>query len=145
MEKLKNHPLFFELNKLMLPVQDFAVFGSGPLFVYSLRTSISDLDIVARGKAWEKAAELATPGGAEMGGNIINLAAGLISIYDSWEPGDWNLDDLIDTADIFAKIRFVTLPNVLIWKKLMNRSKDLPDIAALEKHLKLRESLNHQR
>ena len=140
MEKLNNNPLLIELNKLKLPERDFAVFGSGPLFVHGLRTSISDLDIVARAKAWEKAAGGALPIEAEMGGKIINLAGGLISIYDSWQPGDWNLDELIDTADVVAKIRFVTLPNVLIWKKRMNRPKDQQDIAILEHYLNQLES-----
>ena len=136
MEKLKNSPLFLELNKLTLPREDFAIFGSGPLFVHGLRDTISELDIVARGKAWEKAAALSAPEGAEMGGRIINLVGGLISIYDSWEPQPeekpWNLQELIDTADIFAEMRFVSLQHVLTWKKLMNRPKDQADIRAIE-------------
>ena len=38
--------LFFRLNKLNLPANEFAIFGSGPISVRGLRKA-KDLDIIA--------------------------------------------------------------------------------------------------
>ncbi len=50
--------LFGELRTLGLPTRDYAVFGSGPLAVRGLIREIRDLDLVARGAAWERAKKL---------------------------------------------------------------------------------------
>lgn len=55
---LKDNSLFKKLISLNLPTEDFAVFGSGPMFAYGLRKSIHDIDLIARGQAWEKAKTL---------------------------------------------------------------------------------------
>jgi hypothetical protein len=85
------------------------------------------------------ASALSAPQDAEKGGKIINFANGLISLYESWEPQPeekpWNIDELIDTADIFDNWRFVELQHVLTWKRLMNRPKDQADIQAIEQYL----------
>jgi hypothetical protein len=46
--------LFDKLRTLGLPVGDYAVFGSGPLVVRGLTREYRDLDVVARGAAWER-------------------------------------------------------------------------------------------
>lgn len=135
--KFTDDPLFKELQKLNLPAHDFAIFGSGPLFVRSLRESIHDLDIIARGEAWKKAAELGEVEHAQIGsGNVIKLLNGQIELFNKWGPQEWNTDDLIDTADLIDGIRFVTLKNVLRWKNIMKRPKDFLDIDVIENFLK---------
>ena len=127
--------LFQKLSTLNLPKKDFAVFGSGPLFIHGLREEIHDLDIIARNKAWEKAkksdeVEKMTTGPHE----VVSLFDGLIEIYNGWSPGEWDIGELIETAEIVGGIRYVTLENVFRWKKLANRPKDLPDIKNLERY-----------
>jgi hypothetical protein len=47
-------PSFFgTLRALDLPTTGYAVFGSGPLAVCGLIEEVHDLDVVARGAAWE--------------------------------------------------------------------------------------------
>jgi predicted nucleotidyltransferase len=45
------------LKSLKLPTEDFAVFGSGPMYAHGIKELGHDLDLIARGVAWEKAKE----------------------------------------------------------------------------------------
>jgi len=134
MPGLKNHPLIQQLLALGLPPDDFAVFGSGPMMAHGIKES-RDLDIIARGAAWSLAQALGQQKKGGYGGNKIGLADGLIEIFDSWGPGAWDADELIDTAEVIEGIRFVALQNVLKWKKLMGRPKDAEHIGLIETYL----------
>ena len=50
------HPYLVELIDLDLPRSDFALFGSGPLLLRGWIDDVGDLDVFARGAAWDKAA-----------------------------------------------------------------------------------------
>ena len=135
---LPGDPLFDELKNINMPADDYAVFGSGPLWVRGIRQG-KDIDILARGKAWQKAVE----GGAHDFTKTTNklkcvFADGKIEVFDHWYPGEWNVNELIDTADIVGGVRFVKLEHVLEWKRRMAREKDLEDIKLTEEYLKTR-------
>lgn len=132
----KKNPLFVNLLSLNLPTADYAIFGSGPMFPRGLREEIHDLDIVARGAAWEKVRKLSEPELPHNGqGEVVILFDGEIEIFNQWTSGDWNIEELIDTADEIDGIRFVTLEKVLKWKGEMGRSKDIIDIQKIEEYL----------
>lgn len=137
MSGLKDQPLIGRLLALGLPPGDFAVFGSGPMMARGLTTS-HDLDVIARGAAWERAAALGLGQKGIYGGDKIELAEGLIEVFDAWGPGEWDTDELIDTADVIGGVRYVTLENVLRWKRLMNRPKDAGHIRLIEAYLAAR-------
>lgn len=132
---LRDHPLIQTLVMLDLPKNDFAVFGSGPLLAAGLVDQISDLDLVARGAAWEKAKTLGPVALTKSGFQVVSLCDGRIEVFDGWAPGDWNLGLLIDGAKIIEGIHFVTLAQVLYWKRLMNRPKDAEHIRLLQEHI----------
>jgi predicted nucleotidyltransferase len=135
-EKLPKNDLTEKLLSLNLPIKDYAVFGSGPLAVRGLIEFSKDIDIVARGKAWEKAQEYGTPVETRARfGNVVSLFGDKIEIYNAWPNGDWNVDELINTADIIGGIRFVTLQNVLKWKKARNLPKDVLHIKLIGDYL----------
>jgi len=135
MKNLSNNQIFVKLNSLGLSVDDYAVFGSGPMFAHGIKDLGHDLDIIARGNAWRQACSTSSPQTAIFGGLVVNLFNGEIEIFDSWAPGDWDVNDLIDTAEIIEGIRFVTLENVVKWKRLMGREKDRIHIKMIEDHL----------
>jgi hypothetical protein len=137
MSGLNDNPLIQQLLKFGLPPEDFAVFGSGPMMARGIKES-HDLDIIARGAAWSLAQALGQQKKGGYGGNKIVLADGLIEIFDSWGPDEWDTDWLIDTAEVIEGIRFVTLQNVLKWKKLMGRPKDIEHIGLIETYLAAR-------
>jgi len=132
--KLESNKLIDSLRQLNLPVEDFAIFGSGPMWAHGLR-EIKDLDIVARGKAWERAATLQKSEPAKTVGRVIHFAEGQIEIFDAWGPGEWDIDELIDTAEEIEGLRFVKLANVLKWKHLMAREKDADDIKLIKEYM----------
>ncbi len=134
MADLGANPLVKKLLSLGLPPDDFVVFGSGPLMARGLRES-HDLDVLARGAAWEKARAAGEPRLSKQGDPAAVFFGGEIEVFGSWGPGVWDVDGLIDGADVIDGIRFATLENVLKWKRLLGRPKDLADIALIEAYL----------
>lgn len=133
--KLPNHPLFEELKKLSLPTGEYAVFGSGPMWVRGIRES-NDIDIITRGNAWEWAKANGKYGvKEEIGLEYVQFVDGNIEVYRDWHPGKWNIDELIDTADRIEGIPFVKLEYVIDWKKKKGREKDRRDLELIEEYL----------
>jgi hypothetical protein len=131
--RVAEHPLIRRLSALSMDCNNFVIFGSGPLLVHGLRSRISDLDIVARGTAWERAKMLGEPTKGPINGeDMIHFWGGLIEVSSGWVPGEWDVDELIDSADIVEGFRFAKLSDVLLYKKSLRRGKDIPDIAAIE-------------
>ena len=113
-----------ELEKLDLPKDQFAIFGSGPLAIRKIRKA-QDLDLIVKSELWEKLVEKHTL--TERG----CIEIGNIEIWNKWQPfTDVNI--LIDDADIIEGHRYVKLRHVLHWKKTLTREKDLHDIELLE-------------
>lgn len=134
--KILHNPLFQKLLSLNLPTADYAIFGSGPMFPVGLKKNISDLDLIAKGEAWHQVQTLGkiqTP--FADGHQVVKLFDGEIEVFHGWGPGDWNINELINSAEIYEGIRFVRLESVLAWKKLLSRPKDIPDIQKIEDYL----------
>jgi hypothetical protein len=120
------------VSELDLDVRDFVIFGSGPLLAHGLRYGIHDLDVVARGPAWQRVREHGCPGTGSVNGAPMALFwDGLIQFSQGWISPDWDADDLIDGAQRIQGWPFATLADVLAYKEILLRPKDYPDIAAL--------------
>ena len=121
------------VTELDLDRRDFVIFGSGPLLAHGLRCGIRDLDIVARGPAWQQACEYGCPGTGSINGAPMALFwNGLIQFSPGWISADWDADDLIDRAETVQGWPFARLTDVLAYKQVLLRPKDHPDIAALQ-------------
>ena len=121
-----------ELKKLNLPKDRFAVFGSGPLAVRGMREA-NDIDIIALPDLFEELVKKYGEEKIKKGlANQRSIQAGDIEIWEGWAPGEWDIEKLIKEAEVFYDTRFVKLEEVLKWKKLMGREKDLKDIEMLE-------------
>lgn len=133
---LHAHPLVRRFLSLELDPDHCAVFGSGPMLAHGLKMSPGDLDVVARGPAWQKACKDGVHGLSRIGGDpVAAFWSGNVEVFNVWFPPDFSTDELIDQADVFAGIRFVQLRHVLAYKRRLRRPKDVPDIAALERAL----------
>jgi hypothetical protein len=132
---LKN-PLIRRLIALDLDRDDFVIFGSAPLLAHGLRRSIRDLDVVARGAAWRRASELGVPAiGTVSGDPVVSLCGGCIQVSQEWVPKTWTADVLIERAEIIQGLRFARLADVLAYKQMLMRPKDIADIQALSQML----------
>jgi len=124
------------VSELDLDVRDFVIFGSGPLLAHGLRYGIHDLDVVARGPAWQRVLEHGCRGTGSVNGAPMALFwDGLIQFSQGWISADWDPDDLIDRAQRVQGWPFATLADVLAYKEILLRPKDYPDIAALRQAL----------
>lgn len=120
------------VSELDLDVRDFVIFGSGPMLAHGLRCGIHDLDVVARGRAWQRVLEYGCPGTGSVNGAPMALFwDGLIQFSQGWISADWDADALIDRAQRIQGWPFATLADVLAYKEILLRPKDYPDIAAL--------------
>lgn len=133
---LSDHRLIRLLAKLALPPSDYVVTGSGPLLAHGLKDSIHDLDLLARGEAWELAAGKGRmiPSRSGLGCRIV-LHHGDIEVFDHWVGGLTDVDALIDSAEVIDGVPFLSLADTLTWKRGLGRAKDLLDIALIEHHL----------
>lgn len=133
---IHDNQLVREFLSYDLDPDDYVIAGSGPLLAHGMRAQISDLDVIARGAAWERASALGRRQVAPFGGvTAVYLLDGAIEVLDGWFPGHWSVDRLIDEADLIEGIRFLSLRLTLEWKRLLGREKDRADIAALERRL----------
>lgn len=121
----------------ILEKDDFAVFGSGPMYIRNIKEKLKDLDIIVNQKGWNKLIQHYESKKTNSGfGNVIIIKGEKeIEIFDMWDLGKWDLNELIETSDKIEEVNFVTLENVLKWKKEMNREKDVEDIKKINEFL----------
>ncbi len=116
-----------------LPLGDFAIFGSGPLLVRGIIAAVNDIDILARGPAWERAQRIGElvplP---EHGVSVISAHDGVLTIGTVWAIGDIDVAAAIDGADIISGLPWVQLELVAEYKRAAARPKDLEHLRLLE-------------
>ena len=121
------------LRSIDLPHGDYAIFGSAPLLAHGIIDSVADLDIIARGAAWDQGIRT---------GDLIYLPEHEITVcsfYDklvtmgrTWAYGELDIDTLIDTAETVAGLPFVRIEFVIEYKQMARRPKDLDHLASYE-------------
>ena len=128
--EIVEHPLFERLTSLDLDRSNFVIFGSAPLWVRRIRSHVGDLDIVARGPAWEKALSLGHQHGiAPSGSPVVSFWNGEIEIFPEWLPPCTDTDSLIDHAELIAGFRFARLADVrAYYEKELNGQSALGEI-----------------
>jgi hypothetical protein len=124
---------FGKLRALDLPTEDYAIFGSGPLAVRGLIEEVHDLDVVARGAAWEQAKGLGEVRIAPEGDPLVWLEGGAIEVFSGWLG--WDIDMLIDNAEIIDGLPFARLEDVLAFKLSLGRPKDVAHARLIEGYL----------
>lgn len=130
----KNHILFSKLREFALPVGKYAIFGSGPLGIRSLK-ECHDLDVIVTEDIFEK--YKTSPDWKLKDCNDSQyLENDGIEFWKNWNPGNWDINKLIQEAEVIDDLPFVKLEEVLKWKKINTREKDLKDIEIIENYLK---------
>ena len=128
------HPLLVRLLGLDLLADDHAVFGSGPLLVRGIIDSVNDLDIICRGAAWERVRQLGRLVHLdEYDVDVVEIDDGLVTFGTVWGIGDFDVDELIDTAERIEGIPFARLEYVEAYKRIAARPKDVEHLTALER------------
>jgi hypothetical protein len=119
------------VSSLNLPAGDFALHGSAPILAHGLVDEVNDVDIVARGRAWKRATELAPVVAGRQDDVVRPLPR--VEIFDGWLGDD--ADTLIDQATMVNGLPCVTLAAVLAFKRRLRRTKDAEHIRLIERYL----------
>jgi len=126
-----NDDLFRFIRELQLPSGDFAIFGSGPLIVRNIIPFKNDLDIICRDEAWELVRQTGQPQYLpDYDAHIVSMLDGAITFGTSWGIGHFDIDTLIDSADILEDLPFVRPQYVIEYKRIRGLPKDLLHIKA---------------
>ena len=120
-----------QLKALNLPTDKFAIFGSGPMAIRSIRET-RDLDIIVTPDLWEILSKEHAASPDKFG----CIQIGDIEIYNHWGVWFQNMTELINEADVIDGLKYVKLERVLEWKKAFNREKDKKDIELINNFLK---------
>ena len=118
--------LFQYVRDQRLPADDYAIFGSGPMIVRGYISGANDLDIICRGDAWEIACSRGVVSYDER--HDVSLAShcnGRVTFGTEWAIGEFDVDDLIDAAEIIDGLPFVQLRHVIAYKEIRASAKDL--------------------
>lgn len=118
------HPWLAELIALQLPAHDYALFGSGPLLVRRWLSEVGDLDVIARGAAWDQACRLGELAHLEAFDVDVVLIGDHITVGTRWGIGHHDVDELIESAELIDGIPCVRLEHVVAYKRLAGRPKD---------------------
>jgi hypothetical protein len=97
--------------------------------VRGLIDKVRDLDVIVRGETWQQVRALGVvvmKGGDEM----VDLGNGL-TFGRSWGYGVFDIEKLIDDAEIIEGLPFVRLDAVIEFKKIADRPKDREHLTAL--------------
>jgi hypothetical protein len=128
---MDNRELFQRVKDLNLPRGEYAIFGSGPMGVRGIR-EMKDVDIIVTHKLWD---DFVGRPGWEL--RQIDDLQGMtnhelnIEMWKDWWIG-WDVDQMINEADIFDELPFVKLEMMIEWKTLVARDKDLIDLKLIE-------------
>ncbi|MCS0635149.1 hypothetical protein NX801_05655 [Streptomyces sp. LP05-1] len=132
MRRLRGEP-FQLLRQLCLPREDLVIAGSAPLYLRGLRDRITDLDVVARGRALERVRLHGVTEPAPFEGvTSVRLMGGLLEIVDAWFPSSFgSVDALFERAERIGDLRVLSLADTEVWKRRLDRPKDRADLVRL--------------
>lgn len=133
----KNKRRYAVLKKYNLPLGKYAIGGSGPLGIRGIR-EINDIDIVVSNDLRDT---LIQKYGMVDDGIVKKIAFPDDDIEAFWEGSFYiqtkehntpTVSDIISRAEIIDELPFQSLADVIYFKRIMNRLKDLEDIKLIE-------------
>lgn len=126
--------LFDYLRKLDLP-PDYAIYGSGPLSVRGIIEASNDLDVLCGPDSWAVATKLGDVVHlADYGVDVVSILDDHITFGTRWGIGDFDVAELIRSADEIDSLRFVRLEYVEAYKFIRSSEKDRGHLQALRKY-----------
>jgi hypothetical protein len=127
--------------------RDFLIAGSARLWAGGITHQLSDLDLLVLpdSTTWKRALELAFEhalvfGHAPLrtsvhnGDEIARLYGGVVEVCQSWVLPGSDTALLLKTADEIDGLKYLPLSEVVAYKRMLMRDKDIVDLAAIERH-----------
>jgi hypothetical protein len=127
--------LFQKIRDFNFPVGQFAVFGSGPMCIRGLR-ECRDIDIILTEKLFARLQNDPQWEAKRLHDGNDYLAHDEIELYKDWGPGEWDVGKLIREAEMIEGLPFVRLDEVIAWKTILGREKDIKDLQLINSYLR---------
>lgn len=116
--------LFDQLAALDLAAGEYAVFGSGPLAIRGLIDDPTDLDVLCRDETWERVRRTGSVETLSDGSKIVSFQDGQLTFGNTWAYGSFDIDDLIQSAEIIDGLPFVLMKHVVTYKEIRGNDRD---------------------
>lgn len=123
--------LLQNLEKLKLPNDKYAIYGSGSLAVRGIRAT-DDIDVIVTEDLYEELKERF----GEKGEGKISINDDEIEIFPTWNALIDEPEEVVDRAETIQGFKFVTLEDTMKWKRKMGRDKDKKDIELIKEYEK---------
>ena len=92
-----------------------------------------DLDIICREEVWNIVSQIGRVDYLpEYDVSVVTMVDGALTFGRQWGIGNFDVDELIATAEIIDTLPFVRLEHVIRYKKIRSSEKDLLHLDALE-------------
>ena len=128
--------LIMDVKSINLPKGSYALFGSAPIIVRGLREASHDIDIVVKDSLWNQYAKKTEWTKRPIRDDYyLEWEGHNIELWRSWGPGHWDINKIIEDAELVDDLPFVRLETVLAWKKRNGRPKDLKDVQLIQFYL----------
>lgn len=128
--------ILHRLEELDLPPEDYALHSSASLVLRGVLEEAGDVDVVARGAAWERALALVRSGSATLDRGVqdqrVSLA-GDVEVYDGW-LGE-SADSVVSRAELVQGVPCAPLEDVIAMKERLGRPKDLRHLELIHAYL----------
>lgn len=123
------------LEGLALAPANHVVHSSASLVLRGILQEAADVDVVARGRAWEQALALVAGGATlDRGRQDQRVSVGTdVEIYDGW-LGE-TAEAVVSRAELVAGVPCAPLADVIAMKERLDRPKDRAHLAAIRAYL----------
>jgi len=125
--------VFDRLRQLDLRPKGYAIFGSGPLIIRGIVPFTNDLDVICHQDVWDLVSSM---GAVEYlpayDVTVATILDGAVTFGTKWEIGEFDVDELIESAEVIDALPFVRLEYVIRYKMIRSSEKDLLHLDALQ-------------
>ncbi|MGI9235885.1 MAG: hypothetical protein ACR2QZ_00720 [Woeseiaceae bacterium] len=92
-----------------------------------------DLDVICREEVWNIVRQIGSIEYlSEYDVSVVKMADGAMTFGTKWAIGNFDIDELIATAEIIDTLPFVRVEHVIRYKNIRSSEKDLLHLGALE-------------
>lgn len=109
---MSNNDLFHRVKELKLPVGKYALFGSAPLGIRGMK-DCHDIDVIVTEDLWNEFKDRENWKTKKFNDRFLYLVNDSVELWKDWGPGQWNIGQLIQEAEIIDGLPFVKLERAL--------------------------------
>jgi len=125
-----------KIKTLNFKYGDYIVFGSCPLALHGIRET-KDIDLLVNQDIYETLKKTGWKEDEVQGKKGV-VKSDVFEAYTEWNFGEYNpsITDLLESAEVVDGIPFANLEEVVKWKQIFGREKDIKDLELIEEYVR---------